>query len=678
MVARARALALLDARLDEVQRTGGVRVVGILGPPGSGRSALMSAFRRRRANAFSTVRVLRGHRAEGERNPWAPLVQLVRLACGLDARWPAHQARRAAGVCLRAALSETHATTLLGLLFAPPPWIEAQSQAIAAALGAFLERHVREGPLLLLLEDCEDAGPALAVLHALRARGEGAVLALCEVATAAEGRLDDCVLLEALDLAQVCDLMGDLADRGPAPEAVGEVVLGACDGRAGAVCAVVRALFAAGVAPPGRGDWILPSAIPPLTAAQASERRLAPLSTEHRALLTSAALVGRHFNPALVPLVEVEGRLDGPTVAALCQTGVVVEEAAGSLGFAHAEDHEALRAEVTPDRAVASHAHIAMRLIRRLGEEAAAAIADHLDGAGEPRKAAIWRLIAARRAWLAEDLTGARALAEAVVAAQVHESPDVRLSGLETLAGVAAELGDERAAARGWASVADAGAAAGDPGAEGRGWQGTAELALLRTEVAAASAAFDAARRLARQARSPVAVAAAATGLGRVELLRGDLAAAEQWLTDGLERYAAEDDRLGAAEVLVSMAALRRQRGLLVDAEAALDAALGWILAGQTARAERLERAEVLLAGDRLEEAQAVLIDLEAVAAPPRFHARRVLLAARVAAARLDDVDARRWLAEAAWHGSVLGDPHLDERIVRMAALLDFPAGPTP
>lgn len=667
-IGRARALAVLDARLDEALRTGGVHRVGVVGPPGSGRSALMNAFRRRRANAFSTVRTLR---VFGDR-PLEALGRMVALVAGLDERWSGERRRQVAREHW-AAFTPPTAQALETLLFPPAHWAHVPLERLRPALAEFLGLALRQAPLLILVE----AVPGAAALLAEALPGdEGAALVLCEAARPDLLALDDQVTCDRLDSNQVSDLLGELAGRGPAPEPLAQVVLAACDGHVGGVREAARALLAAGVAPPHRGDWILPDPLPPLTAARASTQRLDALSPPHRRLLGGAALIGMHFHPALVPALDTDVRFDGAVVAAATRIGLVTEGSGGMLAFVHPIDQAALAAEVPESIARASHALIAHRLLRRQGDEAAPAVAEHLERAGQGAAAAVWRLVVGLRRWAAREVPIARSWVERAVAGLAHEPATARLEALEAAACLAAEDGDEVAARRWWDDLAVAAEEAEDARAEAVAQLGLGGLALERDALDDASAAFEAARRRAKAAHQPGLVAAAVSGLGRVALAGGRLDDAEARLTDALERYAGEGDRAGAAAVLVSMAAVRRRQGQFESALQALDAARGWPADDATRHAEGLERARVLLDAGHLEAAASQLDELRNLPISLRFSARVVALSALVAATRHQDDTARTLAREAAWLATPLDDSRVRERLARVEALLDIPAGP--
>ncbi|MEZ4467991.1 MAG: hypothetical protein R3F43_27035 [bacterium] len=334
-VGRARALAVLDARLDEVLRMDRPHVVGVVGGAGSGRSTLMNAFARRRANAFSRVHTLRGFADATGPDAWCPLGRLVHVACGLDARWAPGRRRAEARDRLAALLPDAPDRLLRALeaMLAPPgPGAVLDPVVIQEAFGRFLEAHLARAPLLILLESCAGASErVLGVLDALRGRAAGAVLVLCELdpAAAAErftDRLDEVVPLDPLDADDIAERLGVLAERAPAPEAIAEAVLAATGGHVASVWEAGRTLLAAGAAPRGLADWILPAPLPPLTAGQASARRIASLPDPARRVLEAAALVGPIFHAADIPVVDEAA--DGapgrwPALAAGLQAGLV-------------------------------------------------------------------------------------------------------------------------------------------------------------------------------------------------------------------------------------------------------------------------------------------------------------------------------------------------------------------
>jgi tetratricopeptide (TPR) repeat protein len=660
---RARALAQLDARLDEVLRTEEVRLVGVVGPPGSGRSALMNAFRRRRANAFSTVRTLRMFGT----SPPEALARLVFLLCGLDERWPAEQRRQVAGERL-AALPPPIAATLEALLTPPAPWTHLDRAQLHAALSALL--CTIHASLLVVVEAPPEAVAVL--VEALRAR-PGPALVLCEASPSEAAPLDDRVVCERFDVSQICDLLGELAERAPAPEPLAQAVLAHCDGQVGAVREAAGALLAAGVAPAGRAGWILPDPLPPLTAASASARRLEALTPAQRRLLAGAALIGMHFHPALVAGLGTDVRFDGAAVAVASRAGLVTEGPGGMLAFIHPIDRAALAASVPQEVARASHALIAQRLLRRHGSEAAPALADHYEHAGEPHTAAVWRFLAGLRRWEQRDVGGARPWVERAAHALADAPAAARLGALEAAARMAVELGDEPAALGWWRLTEAAAAEAGDPRARADAHLGLGQLALDRDALDAARQAFEAARLHA--SGHPLLQAGALAGLGRVELAAGRLDAAEAHLDLALEACAAEGDRAAAAAVLVSLAALRRHRHQYEAALQALDTVRGWPADVSTRHEEALERTRVLLDAGRLDEAAEQLVDLRKDSTSLRFSAHVASLTALVAAARHQDDVARAALREAAWRVAPLPDTRIRAQLARVQALLELQPG---
>lgn len=688
-VGRSRTLALLDARLDEVLRMDRPHLVGVVGAAGTGRTTLMNAFARRRANAFSRVRTLRGF-ADGA-DPWCPLGRLVHVACGLDARWPPARRRREARERLAALLpaAPERALRALEAMLAPPgPGATMDPVVLEDAFLRFLEAHLERAPLLVLLEHCAAASDrTLAVLDALRTRGKGAVLVLCELDTHAAAdrfseRLDEVVPVEPLEAAAIADLLGALADRAPAPEPIVDAVLAATGGHVASVCEAGRTLLAAGAAPAGTADWILPAPLPPLTAGQASRRRIESLAPGARHLLAAAALLGPGFHaadvPALHPDVDLSPEGVAGALAAAVQAGLLSPLGDGlRWRFTTATDRAALRAELPEELVIAGELQAAWAALARDGAAAGHAVAGHLDAAGRGQAAAVWWLEVGLRAWQAGEAAAGPALA-AAVAGLASAPPAARLGALEAALTHALQTGAEVEAEALAHQLAAAAEAVDAFALMGFARLALGQLALARGDADAAEGAFIAARMLCKLGQEPARAAQAVAGLGDVERARGRAGRAEAAYTDALERFAAESDRAGAAAVLVSVAALRRCRGAEVEALQALDAALGWAASPAVRLAERMERAEVLAALGRLDEATTVLAEAEdlAVGAPVRQRARLAALTGLVAALARDAHTAEAQLGAAAWLAEPLCDSSVRVLLARAEALRDAEARP--
>ncbi|QNN51802.1 AfsR/SARP family transcriptional regulator [Nocardioides mesophilus] len=124
-------------------------------------------------------------------------------------------------------------------------------------------------------------------------------------------------------------------------------------------------------------------------------RRLAQLPDSARALLATAAVVGRSFD---ADVVEVAGDLDDPAMVdegleAALLSGLVTEEPSGSYRFVHALVQEAVYAAIPGPRRARRHAAVADTLaaLRPDAERShAAEIAEHHARAGADHARATW------------------------------------------------------------------------------------------------------------------------------------------------------------------------------------------------------------------------------------------------------------------------------------------------
>ncbi|HET8882336.1 MAG TPA: adenylate/guanylate cyclase domain-containing protein, partial [Solimonas sp.] len=416
---RAAELARLQHALDDV-RGGHGRVVAVVGSAGLGKSRLCHEFVERCARGGVAV-----HRCSAvpyaRRVPLLPIRDLLRGRLGVPAGASDEQARQWIAGALTLEVSDAAALLphVFGFLGIAEHGGAAMGEAQGAAQEQMLERLAQflccgGKPRVLLIEDLHFLDPAteafIVQLGRVAAR-EHCLLLLNYRPDYGAAALRD-VLGETLDLRPLADTdLEDLArtllgaDRSLAP------IVATLVQRAGghpyfveeAVLALADGGWLEGSARAWRlvkpiDEWPLPDSVQALLAA-----RIDRLDDARRALLQAAAVIGRHFDAALLAAVlgDDAARVDGQLLA-LERDGFTRGDGE-NWEFAHPLLQEvAYRGQLESRRRVV-HGELARLLEARHGameppRELSLRIARHWRGAGNWGAAGQWGLVAAR--WL--------------------------------------------------------------------------------------------------------------------------------------------------------------------------------------------------------------------------------------------------------------------------------------
>jgi DNA-binding SARP family transcriptional activator/tetratricopeptide (TPR) repeat protein len=629
-------LAVLRAHLSETQAGSG-RVVLIEGEPGIGKTRLAEeAAAEAGARGFVVVW---GRCTEGKGAPplW-PWVQVLR-AVGDD--------RDIAGMVPERAQLDP----------------EIARGRLNRGLAGLLRERARSRPVLLVLDDLHWADEAsFAPLEFLAANlGEARVLVLGtyrEVDLPHAPRLASTlgilarlpgagrVTLQGLGIGEVASLIHAHTGSEPA-SGIARAVHRRTEGNPFFVTELLRlgdtAALGQGPVPAGIRDVI--------------RRRVARLPRAVRALLDTAAAVGREFDLRLVGILcglDRDAALDA--VETLLAEGLLIVAASmtGRYRFTHALVQETLAGDLSTTNLARLHERIALALLDAYGqdEEHAAEVAEHLWAslpAGEVEGTVRAQARAAEVAWGGLAYEQAEALLER--ASMLLRSLPSAVSPLDVDLDVHLRLGSLRSARHGYTPGArDAFDRARmlakrlDRHAEllPALW-GLGAIAVVRADLAAAAEITDAALAEARHVRDRSALATGHQGVGIVAFYRGQLARARRHFTAALAAWRDADG--GTRPVLHGPPASARP-----DVMAPSYDALAACLAGDVVGAQRqIERA--LHSAETTGEPYAV-------AFVHSFHARLAVLsrdreAAMSAAVRAAHIAGEYGFPLLAWHAAI-------------------------
>jgi len=238
-------------------------------------------------------------------------------------------------------------------------------------VASFLQRAAADEPLVVVIEDVHWADEASLVLLAFVARETRAGQLLLIVtqrereprrwprAFAELARIGRRILLRGLDRAALEVLVARATGAAPDPELVGRLA-DVTEGNPFFLEEIMHGLRAGGTAIPADAvRLMLPDSV-----RDAILRRLDPLGPDERALLATAAVVGREFDATLL---QAASGVAMPTViehlTRAAAEGVVEEHArAGTFRFAHALVREMLYADLLPAARVDLHRRVAEAL----------------------------------------------------------------------------------------------------------------------------------------------------------------------------------------------------------------------------------------------------------------------------------------------------------------------------
>ena len=415
------------------------------------------------------------------------------------------------------------------------------------ALVEYLADNVRSERVLCVgtLRD-EDGARAPELALVLEARGSAAVLPL--------HRLD---LADMACMAQACVGAADL------PDAVQSLVAQRAEGLPFLVEEVLASLIGGGslVERDGRWDASIPRGTPvPATFADAVSRRLNGLDADSRRVISTAALLGRRFDWAV--LGSVTGLPRDAVVAALLQgvsLQILVADGAG-FRFRHALTHEAVLAGLLPpERALLADRALAVIEAVHPGLPGLWCMlaAELADAAGNTARAGALLLEAGRRDLAVGALDSAEHTLMRARDVTGPDDPELCVVADELLTEVYALSGQvDRAIEMGRTLLARLDGRAGTSRA-GQLHLGIARAAIAGARWADAAASIEIARRSVGAEAAQVDACAAQVAVGR-----GHLADADRLARSALA--AAEDSGLAevACEALEVIGRVARQRNL--------------------------------------------------------------------------------------------------------------------
>jgi DNA-binding CsgD family transcriptional regulator len=515
---RRQELADLRARLGEAAQGRGSSVL-IVGDAGIGKSRLVAQLGHESA-AESSLAV--GQCFQRLQIPFVPLLAIYRELTGHDVapqadKWSQFEA-------ILSAIVEAAKRKTLILVVEDLQWADNDSLELFAHIAASIGRS---RVLMLATLRAEDArrGDAL-----------GAVLAkLSRDPTAA--RLD----LDPIDDADIQTLIHDVLESRPEASGIADAVRERAEGNPLFAEELLRTMLDASGGRAARGD--VPSSVEQIVL-----ERFRQCDEETRAVLESAAVIGRHFSPAFAAAISerpVDQVLEALKRARDQQ--LIVEEPGDqpAFTFRHALTRDAIYNELLKAQRSTLHAKIAAALEGRPGASAIE-LSYHWRSAGQPAKAAAY-----------DERAGdeAEKIFAHASAAQFYEraldaprSDDTGRSELFRKFALALHHGGSAAKARdAFAQSLFLTEQAGDPGRIGALSLDTGHLAFNMGDVAAAKELFE--RALAAAAGpEDVLYFNAHVSLAGLHVFQDDAAGALQHLAQA-ERYqgarpATEDSRL--------------------------------------------------------------------------------------------------------------------------------------
>lgn len=226
--------------------------------------------------------------------------------------------------------------------------------------------------------------------------------------------------------------------------------------------------------------------------------RLDKLSTDARAQLEAAAVVGTEFDLALV--LDLAG--DETATEELLERSIIEETRPGRARFRHALLREAARGEITWSRRRTLHRKIASYLETRGG--APEAVAEHWLAAHEHERARVALVAAAERSCRVHAYRNAASSAtRALELWPDGKEAEARLAMVERLAHCAEVAGMLSEASRAWRELAEAPALRQDPSRRARAHRSLATVYVLQGSWDHAMAARRAAADDFREANDP-------------------------------------------------------------------------------------------------------------------------------------------------------------------------------
>ncbi len=436
-VGRAVEMQQLESAFEQV-RDGHSRVVGVIGEAGAGKSRLFYEFLARRRN--EGVEVLEARcAAHGQMIPYLPVLDLLRSYFGVTDQDSDQAAREK--IAGRILLIDDEMKGMLPHIFdflgvpdpgRPVPVLEPEQRRamLAEGLRRIASRN-SDTPTVIVFEDLHWIDGAsetfLADLIAMLDRNCELILVNTRPGYSADWMSVPCyerIDLAPLDSAAIGHMLGELLGADPSVSGLADRIAAHTSGNPFFIEEVVRGLIGSGVLEGERGAYRvtrdsgrieIPETLHALLAA-----RIDRLEERDKAVLETAAVIGKDFSERLLASALVEVGVDGDALAASLRT----LDAGGFIDavrlFPDAEYvfHHPLTQEVAyrtqlAERRASIHRRVAVALEDDCcgrADDNAALLAHHWDGAGErlqtvkwSRRAAEWAatrdLAEAQRHW---------------------------------------------------------------------------------------------------------------------------------------------------------------------------------------------------------------------------------------------------------------------------------------
>ena len=414
-VGRERELDVLERNLEAARRE--LRVVDIVGEPGMGKSRLLHEFRLRHGAA--EVLVLAGECSpDGKQTPLMPFIEVVRNAFALSGGKSESDVVRKleAGLTALGKLSPENLALMLNLLgLSPPEGALAGLDGVLigertrALLSSLLEARSRASPTVLIIEDLHWVDGASEDLLGEIVGASDRFCALVLLSQRPEhqpiwmGRPHVSQLsLEPLPAGHLQRLVCSRLGIAELPETLARAVTERADGNALFAEEIVSYLTEGGALKVGGGkvkyDPAAVSGALPVSLQSLLAVRVGRLSSERRAALQAASVIGRRFDPQLLGAAAESA---GDIQAALADMEELdLAHAVASTGeyeFKHALVRDAVYQSLLTEPRMKLHLRIAEEVERRSGNrllEAAETLAHHYRQAERPSKAFVYSAMA--------------------------------------------------------------------------------------------------------------------------------------------------------------------------------------------------------------------------------------------------------------------------------------------
>jgi len=587
-VGRTREVHVFNELLKTALETASPQLCVVIGAAGMGKSRIVSEFHAQLDKHFDLVTMARGECLPDGGPPYALFARLLRdrFYIGRGERPEAARAKLLDGIrgVADGAAAERRAHLighLVGIPFPDSPHTDGVPQQLEAwayqALVELVEADARRAPLVLVLEDLQDASEeSLQLITHLCAEVQGApALLLATVVPDEDGDLPafggEGAALTSLELRPLSDdecatlLQDTLRQAGKLPEELVDLACERALGNPFTLEEIVRILLESGVVERTAGEWKVhldrldPSRIPE-TQLDVVRARLAALTDAERSLLQQAAVIGESFWFGALAMLQ---RLDGThwpeedrlwnndrrddalrrLLRGLRRKDIIRRtrgcrfERDSEFRFKHRLERAALYPEKGERRAT-MHRLVAQWLEGQervaLGRPPIEDIARHYEAAGNPTKAALYHIQAADLA--RERFLNERAieLYEKGLDALSEDDASTRIEALHNLGGVCDLIGQHDFALCHYQEMLRLAWLLNHRAKGGVAFQKIGREYRALGEYQFARQHFDRARSLFEQVGDVAGLAAVLDDTGRIHWLQGDLDTALRLHEEGL------------------------------------------------------------------------------------------------------------------------------------------------